>query len=145
MSTGKWKDSSEKLNSSDELKKLQKEIKHLTQENKVLHIRAEGVQVLGKVLQDSQESNARLQQEVQQLKSYLAEKAGIDSLCISINDDSRSTTREQSNRYHLSMLGSTDNRDDVKVTMVSEPQSLSAGLPSLLPGDFYIKVFTCYE
>ncbi|XP_078367581.1 uncharacterized protein LOC144651500 [Oculina patagonica] len=140
MSTGKWKDSSEKLNSSDELKKLQKEIKHLTQENKVLHIRAEGVQVLGKVLQDSQESNARLQQEVQQLKSYLAEKAGIDSLCISINDDSRSTTREQSNRYHLSMLGSTDNRDDVKVTMVSEPQSLSAGLPSLLPGDFYIKL-----
>ena len=43
----KWKDSSEKLNSPDEVSKLQKEIEQLQQENKVLHIRAQGVQVLG--------------------------------------------------------------------------------------------------
>ena len=43
----KWKDSSQKLSSSDEFTKLQKEIEQLHQENKVLHIRAQGVQVLG--------------------------------------------------------------------------------------------------
>lgn len=46
MST-KWQDSSEHLNSSDEVSKLQKEIEQLQQDNKVLHIRAQGVQVLG--------------------------------------------------------------------------------------------------
>ncbi|XP_078383097.1 uncharacterized protein LOC144665683 isoform X2 [Oculina patagonica] len=140
------KDASGTLDSDsrEKLTRLQKEIQYLQQENKVLHIRSQGVQVLGKVLQDSQESNARLQQEVQQLKSHLAGK-GIDSaltdlsLCTSINDDSQSTTGEQSNRYHLSNLRSMDNHDYVNVTTVSEPQSLSAGFPSLLPGDFHIK------
>lgn len=46
MST-KWHDSSEHLNSSDEVAKLQGEIEQLQQDNKVLHIRAQGVQVLG--------------------------------------------------------------------------------------------------
>lgn len=46
MST-KWKDSSEHISSSDEVSKLQKEIEQLQQDNKVLHIRAQGVQVLG--------------------------------------------------------------------------------------------------
>ena len=46
MST-KWRDSSEHLNSSDEVTKLQREILQLQQDNKVLHIRAQGVQVLG--------------------------------------------------------------------------------------------------
>ena len=46
MST-KWRDSSEYLNSSDEVTKLQRVIEQLQQDNKVLHIRAQGVQVLG--------------------------------------------------------------------------------------------------
>ncbi|XP_020624439.1 TNFAIP3-interacting protein 1-like isoform X1 [Orbicella faveolata] len=142
--SAKCRDSSEHLNSSDEVTKLQREIEQLQQDNKVLHIRAQGVQVLGKVLQDSQESNARLQKEVQKLKSDLAQK-GIDSaladlsVCTSINDDSQSTTAEQGDRYHLSIGRSTDNHDYVNVTTVSEPQSLSSGFPSLLPGDFHIK------
>lgn len=47
MST-KWRDSSEHVNSSDEVTKLQRVIEQLQQDNKVLHIRAQGVQVLGK-------------------------------------------------------------------------------------------------
>lgn len=44
----KWKDSLEThSSSSDEFLRLQKEIEQLQQENKVLHIRAQGVQVLG--------------------------------------------------------------------------------------------------
>lgn len=46
MST-KWRDSSEHVNSSDEVTKLQRVIEQLQQDNKVLHIRAQGVQVLG--------------------------------------------------------------------------------------------------
>lgn len=47
--TSKWPDSSEHVyeNSSDEVAKLQREIVQLQQDNKVLHIRAQGVQVLG--------------------------------------------------------------------------------------------------
>lgn len=103
--------------------------------------------ILGKVLQDSQENNAKLQHEVEQLKSHLAQKgvepalAGL-SLCTSINDDSQSTTAEQGDRYQSSMLRSTDIHDYVNVTTVSEPQSLSAGFPSLLPGEFHIKVLS---
>ena len=44
----KMKDASETLSTPDkEVLKLQREIEHLQQENKVLHIRAQGVQVLG--------------------------------------------------------------------------------------------------
>ena len=44
----KWEDSLETSpSSSDECLRLQKEIKCLQQENKVLHMRAQGVQVLG--------------------------------------------------------------------------------------------------
>ena len=102
--------------------------------------------LLGKVLQDSQDSNTRLQQEVQQLKTHLAQK-GVDSaladlsVCTSTNDDSQSTIMDQGDRYHLSVLGSMDIHDYVNVTTVSGPQSLSAGCPSLLPGEFHIKVF----
>ena len=73
---------------------------------------------------------------------------GIDSdladlsVCTSINDDSHSTTiAEQGDRNCLSLGRSTDNHDYVNVTTVSEPQSLSSGFPSLLPGDFHIKVY----
>lgn len=45
--SSKWPDSSEHLNSSGEVAKLQREIEQLQQDNKVLHIRAQGVQVLG--------------------------------------------------------------------------------------------------
>ena len=99
----------------------------------------------GKGLEDSQESNARLQKEVQKLKSDLAQK-GIDSaladlsVCTSINDDSQSTTAEQDDRYRMAILRSTDNHDYVNITTVSEPPSFSSGFPSLLPGDFHIKV-----
>lgn len=62
------------------------------------------------------------------------------SVCTSINDDSQSTIAEQGDRYRLSILRSTDNHDYVNVTTASEPQSLSSGFPSLLPGDFHIKV-----
>lgn len=41
------KDASETLDSLEKITRLQKEIQHLQQENKVLHIRAQGVQVLG--------------------------------------------------------------------------------------------------
>ena len=41
------KDASETLNSSEDYARLQKEIDQLKQDNKVLHIRAQGVQVLG--------------------------------------------------------------------------------------------------
>ena len=45
--TTKWPDSSGHVNSSGEVTKLQREIEQLQQDNKVLHIRAQGVQVLG--------------------------------------------------------------------------------------------------
>ena len=45
--SAKWRDASEHLNSSDEITKLQRVIEQLQQDNKVLHIRAQGVQVLG--------------------------------------------------------------------------------------------------
>ena len=45
--TTKWPDSSGHVNSSDEVTKLQREIEQLQQDNNVLHIRAQGVQVLG--------------------------------------------------------------------------------------------------
>lgn len=45
------KDASETLSTSDEeVLKLQKKIEHLQQENKVLHVRAQGVTVLGTVM-----------------------------------------------------------------------------------------------
>ena len=82
------------------------------------------------------------------LKSDLAQK-GIDSqladlsVCTSIDDDSQSIA-EQDKRYRLSppRSRSDDNHDYVNITTVSEPQSLSSGFPSLLPGDFHIKVYT---
>ena len=45
--SAKWRDSSEHVNSSDEVTKLQREVEQLQKDNKVLHIRAQGVQVLG--------------------------------------------------------------------------------------------------
>ena len=98
-------------------------------------------------MQDSQENNVKLQQEIEQLKSHLTHK-GVDSaladlsVCTSVNDDSQSTIREQGDTYHSSMLSqNTEIHDYVNVTTVSGPQSLSAGCPSLLPGEFHIKVF----
>lgn len=45
------KDASETLSTSgEEVLKLQKKIEHLMQENKVLHVRAQGVTVLGTVM-----------------------------------------------------------------------------------------------
>ena len=42
------KDASETLSTStEEFLRLQREVEHLQQENRVLHIRAQGVQVLG--------------------------------------------------------------------------------------------------
>jgi len=76
----------------------------------------------------------------------LAQK-GIDSqladlsVCTSIDDDSQSIA-EQGEKYRLSPPRSDDNHDYVNITTVSEPQSFSSGFPSLLPGDFHIKVYT---
>lgn len=142
----KWKDSLETSPSSlDECLRLQKEIKYLQQENKVLHMRAQGVQVLGKVLQDSQESNARLQKEVDQLKHHLTQK-GIDTAQAELSvftlhdDDSESATGKQGSSCHSSMANSgTGIHDYVNVTTVSGPQSLSTGFPSLSLAEFHIK------
>ena len=101
----------------------------------------------GKVLQDSQENNARLKQEIEQLKSSLLQK-GIDaaradlSLCTVNDDDNQSTGEKQSGSCPSSMTRSSVGIHDynINVTTVSGPQSLSAGYPSLLPGEFHIKV-----
>ena len=102
----------------------------------------------GKVLQDSQENNARLKQEIEQLKSSLLQK-GIDaaqaellSLSTVNNDDNQSAGEKQSGSCHSSMTRSSVGINDynINVTTVSGPQSLSAGYPSLLPGEFHIKV-----
>lgn len=101
----------------------------------------------GKVLQDSQENNARLKQEIEQLKSSLLQK-GIDaaqadlSLCTVNDDNNQSTGEKQSGSCHSSMTRSSVGIHDynINVTTVSGPQSLSAGYPSLLPGEFHIKV-----
>lgn len=54
----RMKDASETISTStEEFLRLQKQIEHLQQENKVLHIRAQGVQVLGMFMNDN--SNVR--------------------------------------------------------------------------------------
>lgn len=105
--------------------------------------------LLGKVLQDSQDSNAKLKQEIEQLKSHLVQK-GIDaaqadlSVCTVHDDgDHQSANVEQVVSCHSSVgNSSTGIPDYVNVTTVSGPQSLSAGFPSLLPGEFHMKVFS---
>lgn len=139
------KDESEAFHPPEKFVSLQREIAKLKQENKVLHIRAQGVEVLGKVLQDSQESNAKLKEEVKELKTHLDQR-GIDtalgdiSVGTSINDDSRSTLIDHGERYYSSMLGrSLQSQEYVNVTTASGPQSLPAEFSSMLCGDFHIK------
>lgn len=142
----KWEQSTETQNRSDELLRLQREITRLQLDNKALQVRAQGVQVLGKVLQDSQESNAKLKQEIEQWRAQLIQNGVTStqladiSVCTSVNDDGQSTVQEQGETYHSS-IPSESNRAGgfVNVTTVSGPQSFSAGYPSLLPGEFHIK------
>ncbi|XP_022807973.1 TNFAIP3-interacting protein 1-like [Stylophora pistillata] len=136
---------SETLNPSENFVSLQREIAKLKQENKVLHIRAQGVEVLGKVLQDSQESNSKLKEEVRELKTHLDQR-GFDaaladiSVGTSINDDSQSSIIDHGERYYSSMVGRSSQRPDyINVTTVSGPQSLPAEFSSMLCGDFHIK------
>nr|XP_058970734.1 TNFAIP3-interacting protein 1-like [Pocillopora verrucosa]XP_058970735.1 TNFAIP3-interacting protein 1-like [Pocillopora verrucosa]XP_058970736.1 TNFAIP3-interacting protein 1-like [Pocillopora verrucosa] len=138
-------DISDDSDTSNPSAKLQREITKLKQENKVLHIRAQGVEVLGKVLQDSQESNTKLKEEVRELKTLLDQR-GIDaaladiSVSTSVNDDSQDTIKDHGERYYSSMLGrSSQSHDYVNVTTVSGPQSLPAEFSSILCGDFHIK------
>lgn len=64
------------------------------------------------------------------------------SVCTSVNDDGQSTVHEQGDTYHSSMPSQrSEAAGFVNVTTVSCPQSLSAGFPSLLPGEFHLKVF----
>ena len=100
--------------------------------------------VLGKVLQDSQESNAKLKQEVEQLRLDLIQKgvdeaqAGLSVFTVS-DDDCQSVIPSQDSSCHSSMAKSTSGiHDYVNITTVSGPQSLSAGF---LTGEFHMKVY----
>lgn len=142
----KWEKSPETLSTTDEVLRLQSEITRLQLDNKALNVRAQGVQVLGKVLQDTQESNLKLKQEIQQLKLGLTQNGVAStqfadlSVCTSVNDDGQSTVHEQGDTYHSSMPSQrSEAAGFVNVTTVSCPQSLSAGFPSLLPGEFHLK------
>lgn len=142
----KWEQSTETQCRSDEVLWLQREITRLQLDNKALQVRAQGVQVLGKVLQDSQESNAKLKQEIEQWKAQLMQNGvtstelGDLSVCTSVNDDGQSTLHEREETYHSSMPSQSSRAGGfVNVTTVSGPQSFSAGYPSLLPGEFHIK------
>lgn len=123
---------------------LQRQIQHLLQENKVLQIRTQGVQVLGKVLQESQENNARLEKEVEQLKLQLNQN-GIDSSQVDFSVCTVSTVIDDecqqgsaastlpNTSSNTSVINSNSGiHDHIHVTTASGPQSFSAGSPSLL-------------
>ncbi|XP_067048457.1 TNFAIP3-interacting protein 1-like isoform X4 [Acropora muricata] len=123
---------------------LQRQIQHLLQENKVLQIRTQGVQVLGKVLQESQENNARLEKEVEQLKLQLNQN-GIDSSQVDfsvctvsavIDDEcqqgSAASTLPNTSSNTSVINSNSGIHDHIHVTTASGPQSFSAGSPSLL-------------
>lgn len=99
--------------------------------------------VLGKVLQDSQESNAKLKQEIEQLRSDLIQKgvdeaqAGFSVFTVS-DDDCQSVIPNQDSSCLSSMAKSTSGiHDYVNITTVSGRQSLSA---SFLSGESHMKV-----
>ncbi|EDO30495.1 predicted protein [Nematostella vectensis] len=64
---------------SKEYRLIQLQIERLQQENKMLKLRAQGVSVLGKVLQESHKENSNLKQEVLELKTQL-EHGGVSPL-----------------------------------------------------------------
>ena len=63
------------------------------------------------------------------------------SVCTVNDEDLQTAVAKQSGSQYSSLAKSSiGNHDYVNVTTVSGPPSLSAGFPSLLPGDFHIKV-----
>ena len=102
--------------------------------------------VLGKVLQDSQESNAKLKQEIEQLRSDLIKKGADEAQArrsvffTVIDDDCQSVIPNQDSSCHSSMAKSTSGiHNHVDKTTDSGPnQSLSAGF---LAGGFQMKVY----
>lgn len=76
---------------------LNEQIERLVQENKALALRVQGVEVLGKVLQDSQDENSKLRQDVTDLKRELSQ-SGVDVSQISL----RTTPSLQDTRCFLS-------------------------------------------
>ena len=95
------------------------------------------------MLQDSQESNAQLKQEIEQLRSELVQKgldaaqAGLSVFTVS-DDDGQSVIPDQDSSCHSSMVKSSSGiHDYVNITTVSGPPSLST---SFLTAEFHVKV-----